>query len=408
MRISLLLKREPFGRILEQTLSLFLRERFGKVFRVKWHDRIPPFRPYSRGQIWLCNPYLNAIFVSGVNRAALLPVIQEFSTSTVRWRRPVQGLYVKMGTHHSTSRFLARAHLEIDPPVDHPENVLILGGNHHIRFHDHSEKRAFVITKAGYDKALMSQDVNVRESCPYLPCPRILEKSNDGSWYSEDLILGTPVNRLQDQTKAWRVVRKIQEQISLLYKESARHENIEEYASKLHSKLHKQIVENPFLDASQRHAVLEVIKELVGLISNNHKLIKVMTVQSHGDFQPANILAGKKDCWLIDWEYTARKQAAYDALVYVLSARFPQGLNSRIGDALYDRLGNHEEAFLLNTPFIKWADAETRIPQIALFLLEDVSLKIGENANPMFKKLDQGFLVFLDEMEKALDVLHVK
>ncbi|MBA7554122.1 hypothetical protein ES705_46734 [subsurface metagenome] len=42
---------------------------------------------------------------------------------------------------------------------------------------------------------------------------------------------------------------------------------------------------------------------------------------------------------------------------------------------------------------------------LAIFLLEELNLRIEENSNPMFKKLGSGFYDFINEFPKALEVI---
>ena len=60
----------------------------------------------------------------------------------------------------------------------------------------------------------------------------------------------------------------------------------------------------------------------------------VDTAQSHGDFQPANILiptvSDQRNVYLIDWEYTDKRCRWYDAMVFVLNSRSPIGLAGRV------------------------------------------------------------------------------
>src|SRR5690606_9222655 len=50
-------------------------------------------------------------------------------------------------------------------------------------------------------------------------------------------------------------------------------------------------------------------------------------VQSHGDFQPGNVLVEQGgQVMLTDWEQSATRSRTYDAFVYLLRLRFPRGL----------------------------------------------------------------------------------
>ena len=75
MRISTLLKREPFGIILERTLKEFFQDCYGQTYNIKWRRKQFFTSTYKKGQVWFCNPYINAIFVPQVNQEILTPVI---------------------------------------------------------------------------------------------------------------------------------------------------------------------------------------------------------------------------------------------------------------------------------------------------------------------------------------------
>src|SRR5881628_1271530 len=79
MRISLLLEREPFGEIVEETLPTLLGALSGRAHTVRWYGdgHVEPVRRPDE-QIWLCNPLLNAIFLPQASAASLEPVVREF------------------------------------------------------------------------------------------------------------------------------------------------------------------------------------------------------------------------------------------------------------------------------------------------------------------------------------------
>ena len=185
MRISTLLAREPFGNILEQTLTDFFSISFDRSCKVTWRQGTRT--RCGEGQIWFCNPYLNIIFRPGINRDPLLPAVYEFSRSARPWRTPINRLYVMLATNRYTASLLATATVEIEPSVPHADDMVIIGGNHHIRLLDYHKQCCTIINKHGYSVKFMKNEVTVRSSHPYLPSPRLLAKSEDGSWYSEEL-----------------------------------------------------------------------------------------------------------------------------------------------------------------------------------------------------------------------------
>jgi choline/ethanolamine kinase len=398
MRISLLLQREPFGKIFEKTLTGFLQSRFGQSYTIKWRAASSLSNPNS--QVWLCNPYLNAIFVNKVHKEVLLPVIQEFSRSAKWWRRPFQKLYVDLSTKHWTCKWFAPYIVEISPSLKEAKNLLILGGNHHIRLLDYNEGTAFVIQKVGFDRELVVNDVRVRKENPYLPSPRIHEISEDGSWYSEELILGTPINRLQSVAQGKRAMKDVMTTLSQLYEKTARKVNAAEYASDIITRIEGQIRKCSHFGRKTGDNLLKDLLELNKIIRHRQNK-EIVVARTHGDFQPANILLGEEQTWLIDWEYTAERQIAYDGLVLALEARSSLGLGQRVFQAINDDVPECEQ--LLSTiPYVKWRDRVERCTILTLFMLEELDLKIMEVGNPMLFSLDRGFEAFWKEAKQAI------
>ena len=139
MRISLLLQREPFERIIEKTLQAFLNEKYKGSYNVKWLNSSNSNSKKNDSQLWLCNYYLNAIFDPEIKKSALSPVIREFSRSTKSWRIPLQKLYVYLATTKILAHRFASASIEITPPLSNSQEILIVGGNHHIRLLDYNQ-----------------------------------------------------------------------------------------------------------------------------------------------------------------------------------------------------------------------------------------------------------------------------
>ena len=76
----------------------------------------------------------------------------------------------------------------------------------------------------------------------------------------------------------------------------------------------------------------------------------------------------------INWEYSSRRQIAYDALVYSLASRFPKDLNKRIDYALKE-VSSECEFLMSKWPMIEWQNKIQRQIIIALFLLEEFKIK---------------------------------
>jgi len=129
---------------------------------------------------------------------------------------------------------------------------------------------------------------------------------------------------------------------------------------------------------------------------------RLPTVLAHGDFQPANILVDADRLWLIDWEYSGRRQAAYDALTFMLQSRFTRGLSGRLqrfiaqgipDDGLWPDFSCYANG---------WQDSRSRLLYGSLFLLEEMALRLEENNNPSFVQLDNGLNILQQEISHCL------
>ena len=407
MRISLLLQREPFDRIIEKTLKTFLDERYKDSYNVKWSNlrRFETWKNDS-SQRWLCNYYLNAIFVPDVNKSTLMPVIQEFSRSTKPWRTPLQKLYVYLATTKILAHRFASASIEITPPLSNSQEILIIGGNHHIRLLDYNQNCCFVIHKMGFDNEFLEKETRLRLENRFLPTPRILEMGENKQWYREELILGTPINRLKDKTKAWGCVEKVAQHLFRLLKDKATKESAIIYADKLKNEIKDLSEQSHHIEPDLKGDILSICEVLYKTV---HAISKrtgdgIITSQTHGDFQPANILKSDDGPWLIDWEYTDRRQIIYDGLVLALQSRFPKNLAQRIIQAI--KTGAVEGGELLQKwPQSQWRNKEERRLNLSLFILEEIKLRLKENDNQMFKTLGHGFKEYITEARSATNDL---
>ena len=399
MRISLLLQREPFGEILERTLSGFFKSHFDQSVSIKWRPRYASAQT-SQGQFWICNPFLNAIFIPGLRRKYLLPLIKEFSRSPIWWRTPLQKVYVALSVAKLTCKIFAGPALEITPGLSGAETLLIVGGNHHVRMLDANYGKNYVILKHGFDNELLLNDVRVREENLFLPAPPITKVSKNGSWYEEDFILGTPINRLKSSNQKKKAIESILPPLFRLYESTVQSVSRRDYADEICSRILVLVEENRHFDTDSRER-FKLVSETCRKILNSCKDDTIVTVQSHGDLQPANILAGGGQTWLIDWEYTAVRQAAYDGLVFGLQSRFPSALSRRIRPALEGKSPGMDR-WLSRFPFVKWQNLSDRRFVMALFLLEELELRLREVSNPIFFNIGRGLEVFVTEMEHTL------
>jgi glycosyltransferase involved in cell wall biosynthesis len=384
MRISLLLKREPFGEILKESLEGFLPKLTGKRHQVDWVDR--PAALVSRGikqgqesegaspqQVWVCNPYLNAIFLPSANETVLDPVIKEFRSSPMRWRRPLQSAYVSMATSTTLSSLMGSRALVINPEIPYGRTTLIVGGNHKIRLIDHAKGTAHGIRKHGFTDRFIRREVEARKAASKfnVRVPALLDVAEDFSWFKESYLSATPINRLPE-SQADDSLREAIRQLRPFYEGTRSMSTVGVYAIELCEQIKRLKKEDGTSD------YIDVIKSLETFIARYANL-PVAKSASHGDFQPGNILRNDSGTWLIDWEYSRERQLGYDLLVYAARSRTTVGLAQRLGE-LFDSSNNGQWILkTIHNPL--WLNLEGRRVSIALFFLEEFLLRFEERSS---------------------------
>ena len=412
MRISLLLKREPFGPIVEQTLSRFWRGQYGRDYEVRWREGRPGVKALkaapggggSEEQLWLCNIYLNAFFTPEVNRELFDPIKREFARSVVRWRRPLQKAYVAMSMWRMGAPWMAQANLFVTPSVPDVENKILVAGNHKLRILDLKARAAYAVSKGEFGNGFLRREVSARREAARLslPVPELKSVAADGSWFSESYVSGTPLNRLADREGASRAASRAACALFRLLEETAGEEYVTDYCERLREKIMSRVESSHLLSEFDRRQISRSVKSLAREIYGLRPAAgsRVVTALAHGDFQPANILSNDEGVWLIDWEYSGRRQSGYDALVFALGSRSPEGLSERLARFVACGLPESYSIERLPWPGAGWRGAEGRRLRGALFLLEELSMHLEENADPCFSRPGEGLMVLRREIDR--------
>lgn len=396
MRISLLLKREPFGEILERTLESFLPNLTGTEHHVQWAERpaalIRSTTNGSTHQVWVCNPYLNAIFSRSAKATVLEPVIKEFRRSTVRWRRPLQSAYVSVAVSKTLSSMIGNRSLVVSPEIPDGDDILIVGGNHKIRLIQKERGTAYGIRKHGFTDRFIRREVEARRTASQfrISTPELLDVAHDFSWFKESYLSGTPINRLPENS-AKKSLKEAIRQLQGYYEATRRPSSAAAYAGDLGQNCRALIAKGGTKE-------FQVAKKLQRFISS-HAELAIETSASHGDFQPANILQNESGTWLIDWEYSTRRQLGYDLLVYAAGSRTAKGLAQRLS-TLFASSNN----WILNTidnPL--WLTAQGQRISIALFLLEELQLRLEESCSSPVLRRDSALDTLCAEINSWLN-----
>jgi hypothetical protein len=399
MRISLLLEREPFGRILEETLPDLLAAVTGRHHCVRWYTSARAARRLSQPgeQLWLCNPHMNAIFRPTVSRAALEPVRREFGRSTVAWRRAPQRAWVAAATRRPTAAWLAGARVGIAPALANADDLVLLGGNHRLRLLDRAAGVAHVIAKAGANRAFLEAEIALRAEATDLPIPPLRHVGASATWFTEAYVAGTPANRLPSGSRRAQALGAAHGALRRLALRTMRRLGLRDYVESTVARLAGELDAAPAL-AGRRAEIERAARALAALATRRAGTID--TAQTHGDFQPGNVLVDARALWLVDWEYTARRPSGFDALTYALAARFPDGLARRVRAAVLAEPGT-TAPLLRGWPGVDWETRAGRRHALILYLLEELLVRVRENAALTLVAPSPGTMRFLDELPAA-------
>lgn len=394
MRTSLLLAREPFGRIACETLARYWRARTGREHHVGWHERNPGPLYFQRRslQAWFGNIYLNFFAVSYAPDAAFEPLRHEYIRSVSRWRRWPQRAYVNYAMSQAGRARLAQVVISTWPGGPEAHDCIIVGGNRRLRLLQPARRTTTVLLKSGFAQGYLKEDVRVRLAMgDALGCaPRICQSAMEAGWYEEEWVSGVPVNRL-DPDHALSAVdgahRLLAKQLvgPTLREESAADylEQVVQRIASVRTVLHKR-------DANLEREVGDLQETLLaGLKACGATSRGLMIAATHGDLQPANLLWDGTGVRVIDWENCRRRISGYDALFNAVGMTTLTHWSRE-----FIRLLHAPEAslptYLREWPGVDWSGSARRVT-LTLFLLEQLATVLEEDCEPVFFQPGKAF-----------------
>ena len=127
MKISLLLDREPFDKIFENTFASFLNDFTNSPHKVKWYPKSFINQNTVSRQIWYCNPLINSIFVKGANPAVFDSINGEYVHNPLRpWRSRLQKLYLRLSQNKIIAPLMSKYIIEVSPSEQADVTSLII------------------------------------------------------------------------------------------------------------------------------------------------------------------------------------------------------------------------------------------------------------------------------------------
>jgi hypothetical protein len=408
MKISLLLKREPFTKILEETLSAFLSEYYGAHYTVKWFTKYQRRNIVSNstGQRWLCNPLINSIYVEGAKDVPFDTIKHEYAINPIKpWRSLSQKLYIYLATKTKLGSVLAPYFLSISPGINNSSQMLIIGGNNKIRIIDGISKTVFVVLKRGFDKKYLEREIEIRRNFSYLPILPVIREGKT-QWYSEKMIYGISPDRLSNDLGN-QVLIDTSHKIHRLLTDTVQEEELRIYTSRTVSRISAKLENIKQICARKKRNILQATQTLVNELEKdaNFKTDTIYTARTHGDFQAGNILYDGEKAWILDWEFSRRRQIGNDVFVLILISRNPTGFGRRFLDLLNNTPEGINKQLLNNWPFLNWENHNARRISLIVYLLEEIDFLLGENENPLFFGETLGLSPFMNELKQILRIL---
>ncbi len=385
MRIQLLRKRENFEEIFQKSISVFYQEKYSHSDHVNID--------------YIINDYLNIVYPSKINRNDLVDLVSEFKYHRKFYRRILQSIYTFLAIRWPFEAILSSSMIPISVPYNINERWVFIPGNHSIRIVDLDKNRCFVLLKTGFNKKFIDSDAHIRLLHPWLKSPKVFQQKN--GWYEEQRVVGLPWNRLSSDDLKKKVIIKVQDHLSKLYRQTVVKVSMSDYASQLCNDV-LYLLNSSFSSLLDEDKIIisNFVRELELLLDNHVGDESIDLVNTHGDFQPGNILCSKDDFWIIDWEFSDQRSIFYDALVFDLECRFPHGLSVRL-DKKVNELGTMN-AYLGWTGRVLDNNIMHYFP---IFFLEDLFLKMNEISVESIHAKSKALSSYLNELPMIQNIL---
>tara|TARA_B110000027_G_scaffold16319_1_gene16777 strand:+ start:604 stop:1800 length:1197 start_codon:yes stop_codon:yes gene_type:complete len=397
MRLDLLLKREDFAKTFEISFARYLFEVFNISATVNWRNNT------KDSNFLLVNPKLNVIYSKNIDRAKLKLIVSEYEYNPNLVRRFLQKIYIKLSISTYFEHLFAKTIVSVSPWIESFDEVCIVPGNQSIRIINLETLTARVILKEGFSSQSIRNEIYLRQKYKFLPIPKLLNVDTQSLWFEELQVSALPFNRIDNQTIKDKILIDVKRNLLKLYSETTIKIDIKNYVKSLYETCDNFITKLPEIYTKFDKKEIRDIFILLNETVKNFPDRTIDLVQSHGDLQLGNILVGNNnsELYLIDWEYTEKRSIFYDSLVLATDCRKPKGLAKRIKTIL-------DGADLSWNWCIKTDGFRLSKCELAIFLIEDLIVRLSELNIPNLIIKDNGLDLWLKEVKKMDWLIHKK
>lgn len=404
MRTSLLLRREEFGKILSLTLECYLKSVTKREYQITWFDKISKIRKLvsNTSQVWYGNIYLNFFSISENRSSCFENQYKEFSVSKSFFKKIPQKYYAKCAISKMFRVFLSQVAFSINPGIINATGCVIIPGNRRIRIIDYNRNVSIVILKMGYSQDYLINDVMLRNNIVLDFVPMIRNTDIKNNWYEEDIITGTPINRIP---KLYSIPISKRAMLALLDKiiiPTLFMMDFHEYMGRLLWSIDK-IKEEKIRNSNLIQVLTILVSSAQCLIRKIPPDLKIPISLTHGDFQAANILARNDgEFYVIDWENVSLRHAAFDLIVNIVGSREKVDWFLNIKN-LFE---NNKNLMALKWPGMN-NNFEIYISVIS-FIMEELLFILMENFEKKLIKIDSYVAIKIKKLIMAMGYLNQK
>lgn len=380
MRISEMQRREDFHQVLCRTLAIGWSEQYGKPVEV-----LPP--EATGGRLWCMQPLLSACYRPSLNRNVRHFLRDSFRFTPITWRIPAQWV---LGTLISTSFGLRSTGLpafRVSTDLPNEDSLLVVPGNQRIRVFDFERRVCRVFLKEGFSTHTIRREIEVRGEGDKGPFPKLTAWDLKANWFEEPIVPGVSLPRCPAWYDKSHFEHMALDLLDNWLDRSVLRLPVEIRLGELSDQLtrHVELVAHRY-DGFDPLPVLRWLKTLVRVAS---ALESIEVAETHGDFQPGNILVdtSSDSVVLIDWEHCRRRWRYYDHFVY--------GLRTRSSVGLATRLVEFRDGVTV-LPFIPRQHVSLGV--LGLFILEDLNWFLEESLNGPFLVPSEGLTSYCSEL----------